>query len=323
MKDKITAYIHLSLLALLMALFLWWIYPSPQKKESPELASIATTTKEILFPNVTIEARSAYVYDAITGKALYAKDPELQWPLASVTKLMTALAASDLVPEYMLVRIRPDDVREEGDTGLLPDEVWNVRKLIDYSLLVSSNDGARAIAAVAGSQIWKASTSTLEAATTTPEAAFVARMNELAKKIGLRETYFLNQSGLDVSPTLSGGYGSARDMALLVDYILKHEPHLLEATSLEKTAISSNNMVHDATNTNKAILNIPNVLGSKTGYTDLSGGNVVVAWNAGINHPIIISVLGSSYDGRFKDLSALVDATLEYLSKSATTTSEK
>jgi D-alanyl-D-alanine carboxypeptidase len=102
-------------------------------------------------------------------------------------------------------------------------------------------------------------------------------------------------------------------MALLVSHILKTNPHILEATSYSKISIGSKNKGHEAQNTNKVLNKIPNVLASKTGYTQLSGGNVVLALNAGIDHPIIISVLGSSYDGRFNDLNALVKATLEYL----------
>jgi D-alanyl-D-alanine carboxypeptidase len=67
-------------------------------------------------------------------------------------------------------------------------------------------------------------------------------------------------------------------------------------------------------NTNKAIDLLPNVIASKTGFTDLAGGNLVVAFDAGIAHPIIIAVLGSSFDGRFDDMTKLVNSTIEYLS---------
>lgn len=314
MKPKLIAYGELTLLALGVALFLWWIVPVPPKTEVEIAPVVATTSKVAFFPDVELEAKAAYVYDTAEGRALYEKDPELQWPLASLTKLMSALTASTIVPDYMLVTITPDDLREEGDSGLKPSEEWNIRKLIDYSLVVSSNDGIRAIASIAGSQI---ATSSYD----TPEMRFINEMNRKAHEIGLTETYFLNQSGLDLTEALSGGYGSAKDMAILVDYILKKDPHLLEATTFDKINIDSKVGVHIATNTNKAILNVPNILASKTGFTDLSGGNVVVAWNAGLDHPIIISVLGSSYDGRFEDLSKLVEATLEYLGNASTTAS--
>jgi D-alanyl-D-alanine carboxypeptidase (penicillin-binding protein 5/6) len=311
MKPKYVAFGELGLLALLVALFFWWISPIEVTKVDDEQKASATSSKVAFFPDVEVEAKAAYVYDALTGKSLFEKDPELQWPLASLTKLVSAVTASNIVPEYMLVRITPDDLRQEGDTGLYPDEEWNVRKLIDYSLVVSSNDGMSAIASVAGSHIGGENE--------TPNQIFVDEMNKFAKSIGLSQTYFLNQSGLDVTPALSGGYGSAKDMAILMDYIIKNDPHLLEATSYDRILIPSSTTIHTAQNTNKSIPTIPNVIASKTGFTDLSGGNVVVAWNAGLSHPIIISVLGSSYDGRFVDLNKLVDATLTYLTNASST----
>lgn len=298
-------WIEISITALALALFLWWLLPF--KIENKELATELPPQAKI-FPEISLEAKSAYVLDAKTGETLYEKEPELQWPLASLTKLMVVLTASESIPDYMLVRITADDVREEGDTGLLVGEEWNLKKLIDYSLVVSSNDGIKAIASVAGSEIARATTTD-----SSPENLFMERMNELAKEIGLAETYFLNNSGLDLSSNLSGGYGSAKDIALLVDYILKTNPRILEATTFSEIVIESKTKNHNATNTNKSVEKIPNVLASKTGYTLLSGGNVVLAFNAGLDRPVIISVLGSSYDGRFEDLNKLVNATLEYL----------
>ncbi|MFA6095245.1 MAG: hypothetical protein WC767_00140 [Candidatus Paceibacterota bacterium] len=259
------------------------------------------------FPAVEIEARAAYVYDMKEGKSLYEKDSEQQLPLASLTKLMSAYVAATSAPDYLLVRITPADIRQEGDSGLRPDEEWNIRKLIDYSLVVSSNDGMSAIASATGAFIG-------EGGEAGAEDRFIRRMNETARSIGLSQTYFLNQSGLDVSDALSGGYGSARDIALLMNRILTEAPHLLEATSAKEITISSKDVAHEAENTNKSVASIPHVIASKTGYTGLSGGNLVIAFDAGIDHPIIISVLGSSYDGRFSDMQKLVSATLGYLS---------
>ncbi len=296
----------MSLIALMIALFLWWIYLVKQIAVNDEV--ITEKNADHIFSSVSIEAKSAYVLDVSTDKVLFEKEPELQWPLASLAKLMVVFTASKLIPDYMLVRITADDVGEEGDTGLFPGEEWNIKKLIDYSLVVSSNDGIRAIAGIAGAELALSST-------TSPEVLFIERMNESAREIGLSETYFLNQSGLDVSGTLSGGYSSAKDMAMLMQKILKTNYHMIEATSFSKINIGSKNKIHDAVNTNKALEKIPNVLASKTGYTQLSGGNVVLAFNAGLDHPIIISILGSSYEGRFKDLNAIVKATLQYFAK--------
>jgi D-alanyl-D-alanine carboxypeptidase len=309
MNPNSRAKVEMGALALLLALFLWWAYPEERgAKHEPAAAS---STPSFIAP--IIEAKSAIVYDASTGKTIYDKNAEAVVPLASLTKLMTAFAAAKLLPSYILVRVTADDIRQEGDNGLLVDEEWNVGKLVDYSLMVSSNDGAMAIASVAGAQI------AAPTATTSAESLFIARMNQTARELGLSDMRFNNVSGLDIGKDASGGYGSARDVAVLVDKILETEPHLLEATSLSKTVISSKTAAHEADNTNKALSDIPNVIASKTGYTDLSGGNLVVAFNAGLDHPIVITVLGSTYDGRFSDMDALVKATVRYL---ASTTSE-
>lgn len=310
MRPNTIAVFQLSLLVLFIGLLLVLLYPH---KEVALLDNGTTLSKEknkSLFPEVSLEAKSVYVYDAFTKKVLYEKDSELQLPLASVTKIMSAFTASNIIPESTFVKITQANLREEGDTGLLIGETWDIQKLIDYSLIVSSNDGMSAIASVFG-----AFSSSSKA---TKEAVFVEKMNENAQSLGLHETYFLNESGLDVSKTLSGGYGSAKDIAILFDHILRNKPHLLEATSFKEMNIASDSKNHEALNTNRVIDSIPNIIASKTGYTELSGGNVVIAMNAGINHPIIISVMGSSYEGRFTDLKNLVNATLSYLTATGT-----
>ena len=305
MSPKRIAQTELAILLLAIGLFLWWIHPKNTPPEDPFLAMGTSTIALPKFPPTVVEAQSAYVYDASEHKVIYSKNADAIRPLASLTKLMSALTASELIPAYMLVKITGDDIRQEGDTGLYLDEKWPLSKLIDFTLITSSNDGVTALASVAGYQISSTSTN--------PVQLFVDAMNAKARALGLGSMHFMNQSGLDVSPVVSGGYGSAKDIARLVDYIIQKDPHLLEATSYDKMIISSEDIAHVAENTNKAIGEIPNVIASKTGYTDLSGGNVIVAFNAGLNHPIIISVLGSSYDGRFVDLAALASSTLVYL----------
>ena len=312
MNPKTIAQRDLALLALFISLFLWWTYPR-QGAPADELIAVGTTTRQvILFPHVEIEARAAYIYDAKNQKVVYQKNSDESLPLASIAKLMTAYIASTLIPDHVLVRISVDDIRSEGDTGLHPDEQWNIEKLIDYSLVVSSNDGISAIASTAAPQIVSPSSTT-----TSPSELFVNRMNDTARPLGRTSMSFANASGLDVSSTTAGAYGSAKDVALLVSHIVSYDPRLLEATSLSKGTFNSKEISHVGSNTDRSIDNIPNVLASKTGYTDLSGGNLVVEWNAGVDHPIVISILGSSYDGRFTDMEALVKATLEYLSKKA------
>jgi len=139
---------------------------------------------------------------------------------------------------------------------------------------------------------------------------FIDMMNKKAKEIGMKQTYFLNESGLDASENFAGSYGSAKDMALLFAYVLRSNHLLLEATSYEALDISSFEENHSASNTNKSIDNISGVIASKTGFTDLAGGNLVVVFDVGPLRPIIVSVLGSTAEGRFFDVEKLANISI-------------
>jgi len=264
------------------------------------------------FDSISLDGVAAFVYDVKANEALFAKNEEMQLPLASITKLMTVLAASTYIEENETITIDYKSLDQEGDSGLFAFEEWKARDLFDFTLLVSSNDGASVLASVAGGT--KVIRTGREG--DTPASAFVDEMNSLAKQIGLSQTYFINETGLDPNEELSGGYGSARDTSKLLEYIILNEPRLVEATAYTSLDFKSNsNYEHTATNTNPIIGSIPGLIASKTGFTDLAGGNLVVAFDAGINRPVIISVLGSSKDGRFSDIEKLVEASLELLNK--------
>ena len=128
----------------------------------------------------------------------------------------------------------------------------------------------------------------------------------------MTETYFLNASGLDDSEALNGGYGSASDVARLLVASQKQIPEIMSRTADPQSDFQSESgaWVH-AQNTNLAIPNIPGLIAGKTGFTDIAGGNLAILFDADIGHPVAIIVLGSSKEGRFDDVTALVHATLE------------
>jgi len=269
-------------------------YSQPREASTPQIAPEPTIKP---FSEVSITAKSAYVWDVQTQRVLYKKEPNKQVPLASVTKLMTALVAHELLSENADIAITDQAIRQYGNSGLLQDETFERTTLSDLVLMSSSNDGAFALAQAAGSIL-----SPDEGAT-----AFVHAMNIRAKELSLHDTYFKNPTGLDISEEEGGAYGSAKDMAFLMEYIATHQPQLLEATTQEQSRVySEDGIYHDAENTNYNIDEIPGLIGSKTGYTDLAGGNLVIAFNAGLNRPIVVSVLGSTRQERFTDVTELV-----------------
>lgn len=269
--------------------------------------STPTHLVENQFPEVELEAKSAYVYDLRTGKELFAQDPDRRLPLASITKLMSALVALDLSPSYGTVTVTGSALAVYGDSGLKNGEKWSLGNLLDFSLLTSSNDGIHAVAL---------SLASLEKTLVTDEEiinSFVVEMNAKASKLGLKNTYFWNETGLDESLAKGGAYGSARDISTLVGYILKNNPSALEATKESETTINSSDSVHEARNTNSVANQIPGLLASKTGFTDIAGGNLVFIFDPELGRPIVVTILGSSGEGRFVDALKLVDATLEYI----------
>lgn len=270
-----------------------------------EIASVNQALKPInYFDTVTLKAKAAYVYDIAAQKALFAKNENESLPLASLTKIMTAITAADAAPDTTLVTINAKDLKQEGDSGLYGNERWTLGKLLQYTLVVSSNDGAAAVASSIGSLV-RASPSENNT------QAFIGAMNSKAQNLGLTSMRFYNPSGLDVDKTQAGAYGSAHDVAELLALALKRYHTIIEPTryaSFETTSID--NIIHKAQNTDVLASRIPGLIAGKTGYSDLAGGNLAIIFDAGIQHPVAVVVLGSTYDGRFQDIDALIRASI-------------
>ncbi len=282
-----------------------------QSGDNPNIAASSAAIKEgeekssgDPFADLKVNAKSAIVIDLQTDRVLYQKEPDLKWPLASITKLMTALVAREIVEEGSSVQITKEAIGQAGESGFTEGERFSYRNLSDMMLLTSSNDGAYALAAAAGSALNNEN----------PADAFVRAMNVRAKEIGLTKTYFRNPTGLDITEDEAGAYGTAREVAVLMEYLLENYPEILEETN-KKTSTVNNTAGdrYETENTNRMIDAIATSLGSKTGYTTLAGGNLVVAFDAGINRPVVVVVLGSSHQGRFSDVLRLVEASRQYL----------
>ena len=308
---------YLSLVLLLLVLFLFLVGIKPFVKIAK--TSEQTTANDVLkqsgqqimpeksdpFSLLTIEAKAAYVYDLKNNRSLYVKNEEAQLPLASLTKMMTTLLARELVPKETTITIDKIALRQEGDSGLLENEMWSLSDISDLTLIASSNDGAHAIASVLGAFLNPKTEKNVT-------IDFISAMNNKAKTLGLSQTFFLNESGLDTTKSLGGAYGSAKDMAFLVAYALKKYPDLFEATRYSKLSFESlSDFKHVGKNTNTRLNTLPGILASKTGFTDLAGGNLIIAFEAGPMRPIIVSVLGSTVDGRFDDIEKLTWAAIE------------
>lgn len=283
-----------------IVLLLLFVVGAPQPI-TPIEKEVVKQTFPSPFENLPLTAEAAIVVDLSTGNTLYSKNPDKQLPLASLTKLLTLYAASRVLSPTSRVTVTASALAEEGDSGLKEGETFAFEDLARLTLVASSNDGARAIA------------NTAEALQSTDTLHLLA---SAVTSAGLSGTYALNGTGLDETTKTSGAYGTARDMTKLAGAFLKTAPTIAEATtrtSVRATTIEG--VVHTLKNTNQDVIHMPNMLLSKTGYTDLAGGNLVVVFDVGIGHNIAIAVLGSTHEDRFTDVASLTKATLVYFAE--------
>lgn len=244
--------------------------------------------------NVPLVAKAAVLYDLTTGAVLYQKNANREMPLASLTKLMGAYSVLASRDPSTVVEITPDSVATEGDTGLNPGEAYELADLVRLALVASSNDAAAAVATSLGED-------------------YLLAMNSAAQDLGLTKTRFLNPTGLDLGPETAGGYGSAYDVARLAAAFFKAHPALFEETVHADVAIPHGRGELVAAATAAPLRDIPGLIGGKTGFTDLAGGNLVVAFDLEVGRPVIAVVLGSTREGRFSDIRTLISAAREQL----------
>lgn len=279
----------------LLGLFLFIPIASQKQASLPEEPE---TTLVNAFADIPLEAKSAIVYDVTTGKALYERNADAQLPLASLTKLLTVYAALATLSPTTPVTISSTAARVEAPRIFSVGQTFSLADLARLTLTASLNDGAVAMA------------ETTAARENRSQADMLAGV---AAGLTLSQTYALNGSGLDTNTAISGGYGSARDMAKLSGALVELAPDIASATTLNfAQATSAGGTSFTVKNTDPIVDTIPGLLLSKTGYTELASGNLALVFDVGIGHPIAIVVLGSSQKARFTDGAALIAATLAH-----------
>ena len=272
---------------------------APQFVPLPEAAAV--TTARDPFADLSLEAEAVYVWDISAKRPLYEKNADMSWPLASITKLMTALLSYELVADDTSITISPEAAAQQSGGTLTAGEVFKAKELADFALVSSYNSVAYTLADSVGSLLGEGDS----------VALFVEGMNIKAEEMGLSGLKFYNPTGLDVSTTKAGAYGTAREVSLMVEYILANYPEILIPTITPRTRVyNTAGVFHESDNTNDIITSIPNLLGSKTGYTDLAGGNLTIVFDTGFNRPVVITVLGSTHSERFTDMKKLIAAVL-------------
>jgi serine-type D-Ala-D-Ala carboxypeptidase (penicillin-binding protein 5/6) len=230
-----------------------------------------------------VDAEAFYVQNSGTGEVLAADDERERLPMASITKLMTAVVA--------LEHASLDDVATvsrftasigESTINLRPGERVTLGDLLRAALVQSANDAANAVAAYVGRG---------------SIGRFVELMNERARQLGLTDTHFVNPDGLDAP----GHVSSARDVTKLAR-VAMNKPFIRETVRLE-TATAAGRTLHTW---NDLLSTFPNLIGVKTGHTDGAGWSQVAAARRG-GVTVYATVLGGeTREGRNADLAELL-----------------
>ena len=234
----------------------------------------------------SISAQSAVLIDGRSGSVLLEKQADLRLPMASTTKIMTALVALEYLPLDTVITVDPRAVGVEGSSVyLVAGEQLTLEQLLYALLLESANDAATAIAIGVADSV----------------EAFAELMNQTARDMGLENTCFQNPHGLDHAEH----YTTARELAQIASEALKH-PTIATIVATRKTTIphSGNDGVRLLVNHNRLLRDYENAIGVKTGYTKRSGRCLVSA--AEENGAMLIAVTLNAPDD-WRDHTSLLD----------------
>ena len=203
-----------------------------------------------------VDARSAVLMDADSGKVLFAQSAEQELPPASVTKVMTMLLILEGVEQG---RISLDDVVTVSENAasmggsqmyLEPGEQHTVEELLMGVAMVSANDGCVALAEHLCGSV----------------EIFVEKMNSRAKELGMKNSNFVNTNGLPAE----NHYSSAFDIAVMTSELLQHENShewLTKKQAIVKIGLPGKEKDFELINSNKLLYQYEGALGVKTGFT--------------------------------------------------------
>ncbi len=208
-------------------------------------------------PNTSVSAECAILIEAQSGRVLYDKNIHVQRPIASISKIMTAIIAIEYGKLDEYVTISKKASMQIGSSLYLPEGEEVLLKDLIYGLLLrSGNDAAMAISEFVAGDV----------------ESFVVLMNEKAKLLGLHNTTFENPSGLDES---SRNISTAYDMAIISKYAMDNPLYrAINNTSVHRAKTKADSY-YVWGNKHKLIKGYDFIIGGKTGYTKLAKRTLV------------------------------------------------
>ncbi len=240
-----------------------------------------------------VSARSVLIYDTTSKQVLYSKSPKEKLPMASLTKIMTAVVALENKKDDDKYIVRQEDLVGEDSMGLTAGETLSLSDLLYGIMLHSANDAAEVLA------------NNFPGGRT----AFIKAMNDKVKALGLFDTNFTNPTGLEGDGVQ---YTTTYDLVVITEYALEHFPLFNQVVSTFDYEIPYS-LEHKAfflENETNLLTSYPGVKGVKTGYTP-EAGLCLVTYLDYDGHKIIGVILGS--DDRRGEMIELLDYSLQSL----------
>ena len=298
----------LLLLVIVSCLTAWLIHPfgtiasgpvsSPVPDALTRIFNQQVTSLDLWIPRpspnsnvLTISAKSAVAFDLTTNTVLYAKNPQEELPMASLTKVMTAIVALEHPNQNNTYRVSQEDLVGEDSMGLSAGESLTLSDLLYGLILHSGNDAAETLASnFPGGR-----------------HAFIQAMNEKALSLGLTSTHFSNPTGLEGD---GDQHTTVADLLVMTRYALLHFPLFATVAETFDYTIPATNThkEYDLENETNLLTSYPGVKGVKTGYTP-EAGLCLVTYLDYNGHQIVAVVLGS--DNRRGEMIDILDYALK------------
>ncbi len=267
------------------------VVPDATPTQAPTVIPTPTPTPSPT-PGPFITGTAAYLIDADTGRVLYTLNSTLQLPIASTTKIMTAIVTIENANLYQGVIVQQSDLDQvppgASTAGLVAGDYFRLRTLLYGLMLPSGTDASIVIArTVAGST-----------------ANFVAMMNAKAQLLHLTHTHFSSPhgySGVD-------NYSCAADLVTLANYAMGNIlfAHIV-AQVVYNVRPSQYTHAYQWENTNALLTTYQGADGVKTGWTDAAGVCLVFSARRNGYHLIGVVLQAPSYDDVFADGAKLLD----------------
>lgn len=239
-------------------------------------------------PDLT--ATSVLAYDIDNSKTIFSKDPARKVPMASLTKIMTAIVALENPKKADLYIVQRNDLVGENSMGLTAGESLTLDELLHGLLLVSGNDAAESL-----SRYYE-----------NGRDGFVRAMNDKAKALGAKDTNFTNPTGLQGD---GNQYTTAQDLLIITKYALENPTFAKIVSTYEyKIPATSIRRGYHLFNEINLLTTYPGVKGVKDGYTD-EAGLCLITYLDYEGKRIIAILLGSQ--NRRQEMKDLLDYSLK------------